>query len=238
MRFQTYVKTRLFFFAIASAAIGFSLASASEGYVYEVRDATGKIVEIEFLGDADWLAAQADRKSHFHLYPGLRSLSLQQHKITQGELSYVSTLKNVRRLTLGKYPDAVDIECGALTQLKSMEWLEELDVHANTSKSKDWSFLSELESLRALRVGPLFDERGLKNVSGLEWLESLDLCGDLSDESASVISELPRLKYLRIVSPRISEEFLKMLEEAAGLRSLIVNGVDRTASCQKTEPSD
>ena len=219
---------------VVFAIIVADAAGQAKGYVYEVRDKTGRAREIVFSGDAGWLVKQDDPKSHFHALPDLRRLTLVAHDISEEEMKYIASLSGVTELDVGSVTwglpeDNVRISGKSLAHIGTMTWLEELEITASELKDADWSFLPGCKSLKQLSTGPdvKLTDRFFDYAAQVRTLESLDVRGtsnSCSDKALKRISELPKLKRLQISSPNLTDEGVKHLERLTELDTLSVFG--------------
>ena len=245
-RYTCYFCLLVVLVAVASTLLGNDVSGRTAGYAYYVKGKSGEVKEIVFDGDAEWLAAQEDAKSHFHDFPSLRRLTLVRHTVSVEEMKYIATLSNVIALDVGNVTwgleeDEVKVSGDAIAQIGQMTWLEELEVSGSGFEEKDWSFLPKCKSLRVLRIGPnvTITDVFFQHVAEVRSLEVLDLRGtddSFSDGALARLSALQRLKELRFSSPHITDNGIDSLARLSDLETLWAFGNVTARSLEHLRP--
>jgi len=211
----------------------------------EERDAKS----ITFFGDARWLAKQESPSSHWHKLPLLSSISLSDHDVSLGEMTYVSTLKGVTDMDVGFFPDVVRIDKKALSRIGHMKGIKGLTFYVTGVKEEDWTFLTKLSNLEYLSVDgehlhlgddflqfaskipsletmniphcSKFTDNGIKKLESLQNLNHLWLSSSLiTDESLKTMAKLEKLNTLRLVSPHLTGDGKKHLSKLKKLEEV------------------
>ena len=157
----------------------------------------GRMPEVEGLcfgrGVTDaGLAAICEIGSH----PSLEYLNLINSRITDGGLSHLAKLKQIRLIMFNTCP----IGDGGLAQLQSLPNLDTLSL---------------VEETRNLANPNRFTEPGFAAIGGLKRLELFNAINlNVSDASARHLHNLKRLKRLRLVRCQISDEAAAALRMA------------------------
>lgn len=202
--------------------------------------------EIVFSGEAAWLTAQVDPRSHFHNLPGLRRLTLVRHDVSVQELKYIATLTRVVALDVGSVTwglkeDEVSVSGEGLSQIGNMVWLEELEINASGLGEEGWSFLTNCNALRSLRIGrdvPVTDSffEQVANCQSLEILEIRGTNRSFSDSALVHVAKLGNLKVLRLSSTRLTDNGVESLGQLVNLEMLNVYGPLTAKSLDHARP--
>ncbi len=111
-----------------------------------------------YSGDSDWLVAQRDSRSHLHELTSLEFLLLLDHRITAPEMRYVSKLRQLASLTIGRAPECVEIDPQALEQLGDNSSLIEICLCKSGLCASDLRFLTRISKLKHLTIELVFGD--------------------------------------------------------------------------------
>ncbi len=176
-----------------------------------------------YSGNSDWLVAQRDSRSHLHELTSLEFLLLLDHRITAPEIRYVSKLRHLVSLTIGRAPECVDIDPQALEQLGDNSSLIEICLCKSGLCTSDLRFLTrirklkhvtiELEDLCDVNASPRLGDDSGKVLSEIPELEDLSIrgVGTFSDSFIVALSGVPHLKSLEISSRNFTDRALHSL---------------------------
>jgi len=184
----------------------------------------GETIGFTFSGNADDLAnAISSRKLGSREFKA-RIIRLEQHKVTADELKAISTLPNLQTLILGQSTDPIEIEAGAIEELKAIKSLRDLELHVADAPKISWAFLSSLSQLESLEMsGKIsltkidFDE-----IGELSSLVALELDVRLRSTNFDWLAGLSRLETLRLQDEVISPRVFAALDELTNLKNLML----------------
>jgi len=178
-------------------------------------------------------------------------IDLTEHPVSVEEIARISTTKDVAGLSIGSFPDAVEIDGKALAEIGNITTIRGLDFFITGVKEKDWAFLSRLKklehlhidgehlelgdnflevasklhSLKTLRVIPEsgFSDAAIAKLASLRNLTELDLSSSLmTDQSLKVMAGFKKLKSLRLQSPNVSKKEAEKLLDSTAIKHLRV----------------
>jgi hypothetical protein len=152
-------------------------------------------------------------------------ISVLEYPISVEGMGPVLALNGVRHLSIGYFPDVVQIDGDAQATVGKLTELRGLEVFITGVEEKDWAFLTQLEKLESLWIngeGLKFGDQLLKAVAKLEHLESLriDPLGDFSDEGVAKLVASRTLTEVRLSSTHLTDRSLDMLGEIEHLKIL------------------
>ncbi len=192
----------------------------------------GAAVMAAYSGSAQWLVDQRDPRSHLHALDSLEHMLLADHHVTVAEIQYISTLPNLVSLTIGRAPECVHIDEGALTELKGNSTIVHIGLCKSRLRARDLHFLKslrrlqhltiELENMCNVRLGPQLGDDAGEILSEVSTLKDIVIRGDgaFSDEFIFHMCRLPQLEALRVSSRDFTDEALHALGVKRTLKEL------------------
>lgn len=227
MKFSSSLRVALVLFALHSTAVCWA---DEKGYFYTRSDEKGDVVHIHFMGPSKWLALQQAEDSKFHRFDQLRSLTLNQHKLSENEMRYVASLNRISELEIGLLPDEIEVPRGVLKPLQNLKTLESLRVSANGLSDDDFGFLGELDQLQDLAIDgdSKLSDFLIWKLAKLENLKSLKLKGIFTDAAIASLVIHRNLTELYIDSPLMSSRSLKAVSLLPSLKTLNGKSVGRS----------
>lgn len=200
-------------YAAACVAILLGPGAAFAQYVYESKNEAGAVDSLTYVGGSEWLVAQGDPKSHWHLLPELTDVTLHNFPVSREALEYVLSLKSLRGLDLGMGPEGVEIDSRDLELLAKADRLESLGLCFADMGDEHLRYLPEMKNLEFLDVGS-FGEPLQK--------------ARFTDKLARLLVAAPKLRRIRIHSDDFTDEFVRILSAKRDFESLEITSPNLT----------
>lgn len=192
-------------FVVVCVATLLGPSGASAQYTFESKNEAGAVTSLSFLGGSEWLVAQKDPKSHWHLLPELTDVTLHNFPVSRKAIEYVLSLKSLRGLYLGEGPEGIEIDPNDLELLAKADQLESLGLCFADMADDHLRFLPEMEKLEYLEIG-YFGDPGK--------------AARFTDELAHLLVAAPKLRWVRIHSDNFTDEFVRILSSKRNLELL------------------
>lgn len=196
------------------------------------RNEDGEVLHVTYRGSSRWLAAQEDKNSHLHLLPKLDSFAFHNHKISQEEFDYVTSLQRLRFLSVGGDSEAVQLDA-PLSGLSKLQLLEDLELWVGGLQDEDLTVLKSLPKLNWLVISEhdlhdRFDDwPKLTDVAGVHIAAACSLEGVqmptgglYSDLFVLRLSKLPKLQFLEVSSTKFTDTSLAIIAKNCQLKEL------------------
>jgi hypothetical protein len=151
------------------------------------------------------IAAMAPLKS-------LEALNVSDTKVTGKGFKELSSLRILN-------VNGAHINDDGLLELGELEHLREVDLNGTNITGVEFGRLKSLEVLSVCSLRTKLSETGIREIATLEKLRSL-LVDNLDDEQVKLIARLPNLEMLYLANCTVTDEGLKPLSKAKGLRTL------------------
>ena len=182
-------------------------------HTYESKNETGAVDSLTYVGGPEWLVAQKDPKSHWHLLPELTDVTLHNFPVSREALAYVLSLETLKGLVLGGDLEGIEIETKDLELLAKADHLEHLGLCFADMADDHLRFLPEMDKLASLEIGSFWD-------SGHQ--------ARFTDELAHLIVAAPKLRWIRIQSDAFTDEFVRILSAKRDLETLEIDSPNLT----------
>ena len=207
----------------------FSQEAINQGARYS-HDESGRIIGLSYFGRTGLRQSAPPNVSD------IVSVEISYGTIlTEDDVAYLSTLENVRQLSLGgNLSDEYVVIQGGTSPLSKLKQLESLFLCKRDMCDRDLEFLAELPNLRSLeflagpnpwdQAGPSVTDACAESIRRAVSLRELRIDGDgqFSDRFVDGITQdLRELEFLDMDSEFLTDRSLKLLSERCGnLRSL------------------
>lgn len=168
--------------------------------------------------------------AHFGELTELEYLSSYSDNVTDDDLSCLSNLSKLERLTLDSSVTRPDpskrsdhrpyFTAKYLESLRNMNHLKQLDLRGDGISNDALIRVGAVPGLLTLTIGGHFTNDGLQNLVGLKSLRHLSLDGNFDDEGLSHLADLTNLESLVLMSDRLTGTGLGHLSKLPKLRML------------------
>lgn len=179
---------------------------------------SGRFLSEQGLSDT-WTGTVSDEDlTRLAGLPGVETLFLSRHEISDLGLGHLRELGTLRRLQLVGRP----ITDAGLRHLEGMSALVELGLRSTQVQGPGLRHLEGLSALEELAIGclPLEDEH-LRHLRSSELRSlSLDRCRKISDAGVANLPELPQLRRLNLADTQVTGGCLEAVRGCASLRRL------------------
>jgi internalin A len=202
----------------------------SDQQVFFDRSENGDIVGVYYSGDPEWLLKQAAPESRLDQIKTLKSVELNNCRVTAEELKYIATLSSVVSLKLGDLENELELEGASLASLRGMLQLESLEVNETGLDAKHFRFISELPSLKTLKIGYETTDEHVEVFQKCPALQELRMVGHVSDQCSSAIVGMHLLNTLDISSDSITDHFLEQIRDHRNIKKLVLRSERMTSN--------
>lgn len=210
---------------------------------YEVRKTTATLHVVP----TEVLTKLRQRKARIRFDPTNRTpveISLYPLELTDSDLDLVSSIKTLRKVSVGHSYDpevyreqrkmvyaSTRATVAGFRKLSQIPALQELEIWRLIIGDDIMKELCNLKSLKTLSFcpprtvlqgGPTITDAGLQAITGLANLQTLSLgsCRSFTDRGLASVGQLPRLRELNLSATRVSDAGLAELQELKNLETI------------------